>query len=145
VIKHKPPRLSFIYLDQPVFFLTLCTLHRRAILDKHRVHEQFSSYCLRALDYNVAVGRYVIMPDHLHLFGQGDQKFNLGIWVRGLKRVVSPERNCWQPGFFDHMLRSTESYAQKWEYVRENPVRAGLVERAEEWPFQGEIVLVNRA
>ena len=32
-----------------------------------------------------------------------------------------------QEGFFDHLLRSYESYAQKWEYVRENPVRAGLV------------------
>jgi putative transposase len=144
VIKGKPPRLPFIYLDRPVFFLTFCTLHRRATLDNHRIHEQFRSYCIRALDYNVAVGRYVVMPDHIHLFVCGDLEFDLGIWVRGLKRVVTPERNCWQPGFFDHLLRSVESYAQKWEYVRENPVRAGLVQRAEQWPFQGEIVLIDR-
>jgi len=50
----------------------------------------------------------------------------------------------WQRGFFHHVIRNTESYAQKWEYVRENPVRAGLVERAEQWPFQGEIVLIDR-
>jgi putative transposase len=131
VIKGKPLRLTLIYVDQPVFFLTFCTLHRRAILDNNRVHEKFRSYCTVALDHNVAVGRYVIMPDHIHLFVQGDQKFDLGIWIRGLKRIVSPERDCLQPGFFDHLLRSEESYAQKWEYVRENPVRAGLVERAE--------------
>ena len=144
MIKGKPPRLPFIYLDHPVFFLTFCTLHRRATLDNHRIHEQFRSYCIRALDYNVAVGRYVVMPDHIHLFVCGDLEFDLGIWVRGLKRVVTPERNCWQPGFFDHLLRSVESYTQKWEYVRENPVRAGLVQRAEQWPFQGEIVLIDR-
>jgi hypothetical protein len=83
------------------------------------------------------------MPDHIHLFLQGDQKFDLGIWICGLKRAVLPERNCWQPGFFDHVLRSEKSYAQNWEYVRDNPVRAGLVERAE-WPFQEEIVLIDR-
>jgi hypothetical protein len=37
------------------------------------------------------------------------------------------------------LLRSGESYSQKWDYVRENPVRGGLVERAEDWPFAGEI------
>jgi hypothetical protein len=42
-------------------------------------------------------------------------------------------------GFFDHVLRSRESYEQKWLYVRENPVRAGLVQRVDDWPFAGEI------
>jgi putative transposase len=51
----------------------------------------------------------------------------------------------WQEGFFDHVLRSNESYAQKWEYVRENPVHAGLVNRSEDWPYQGEIVYIDRA
>jgi len=45
----------------------------------------------------------------------------------------------WQKGFFDHVLRSEESYEEKWHYVRENPVRAGLVKDREEWPFWGEI------
>ena len=46
----------------------------------------------------------------------------------------------WQEGFFDHVLRSAESYAQKW--VRMNPVRAGLCREPEEWPYQGEIVSI---
>jgi putative transposase len=46
----------------------------------------------------------------------------------------------WQPGFFDHLLRSSESYSEKWEYVRLNPVRKGLVDRPEEWPYQGQII-----
>ena len=51
----------------------------------------------------------------------------------------------WQEGFFDHILRSDESYSQKWNYVRENPVRAGFVTSTEEWPYQGEIVYIDRA
>ena len=45
-------------------------------------------------------------------------------------------------GFFDHLLRSEESYAQKWDYVRENPVRAQLVERVEDWPYAGELITI---
>jgi len=51
----------------------------------------------------------------------------------------------WQPGFFDHLLRNDESYAQKWEYVRQNPVRAGLVDSAAAWRYQGKIVTIDRA
>jgi len=45
----------------------------------------------------------------------------------------------WQKEFFDHVLRSSKSYSQKWEYVRENPVRAGLVAPADQWAWQGQI------
>jgi hypothetical protein len=40
---------------------------------------------------------------------------------------------------FHHRLRDGGSYAQKWQYVRENPVRQGLVSRPEDWPFQGRV------
>jgi REP element-mobilizing transposase RayT len=50
----------------------------------------------------------------------------------------------WQRRFFDHVLRNDESYAQKWNYVRENPVRAGLVAKAEDWPYAGEIIPIDR-
>jgi hypothetical protein len=45
----------------------------------------------------------------------------------------------WQREFFDHVLRSSESYSGKWNYVRDNPVRAGLVSTADEWQYAGEI------
>jgi len=45
----------------------------------------------------------------------------------------------WQKEFFDHLIRSNESYHLKWEYAKENPVRAGLVKESDEWPWQGEI------
>ena len=46
-----------------------------------------------------------------------------------------------QEGFFDHLLRSHESYAQKWEYIRQNPVRAGLVKFAEDCPAKARSFL----
>jgi REP element-mobilizing transposase RayT len=58
---------------------------------------------------------------------------------KGMARELNLSRTIWQEEFFDHVLRSSESYSQKWDYVRENPVRARLVKRSNEWPWQGEI------
>ena len=154
MIKGRPPRLPQIFQSYgaPLFFVTVCTLHRRNIPSLEAAHDALLSYGLRGTQqFNVALGRYVIMPDHLHLFVRGDASFVLATWVKGLKRAIlkgsstKPQASFWQPGFFDHLLRSDESYAQKWEYVRQNPVRAGLVKLAEDWPYQGEIVRIDRA
>ncbi len=45
----------------------------------------------------------------------------------------------WQKEFFDHLIRSGESYSEKWEYMRQNPVRAGLVSNADDWKYSGHI------
>jgi putative transposase len=86
------------------------------------------------------------MPDHIHLFVALADDRELSVWMKSLKNSLSKSlRNLnvsaphWQKGFFDHVLRSAESYGQKWEYVRDNPVRAGLVREWEQWPFCGEI------
>jgi REP element-mobilizing transposase RayT len=115
------------------------------------VANAFEQYARKAQEFHVAVGRYVIMPDHIHLFVRGGHDFALTEWIKGLKRTVSKMLVPtdvgfrWQPGFFDHVVRNDESYGQKWEYVRENPVRGGLVSSADDWPYAGEIVVIDRA
>ena len=84
------------------------------------------------------------MPDHLHLFaGPGEPELPLDNWVRYWKSQFSKSvRNAeyaWQTDHWDRRLRSGESYAEKWDYVLQNPVRKGLVKRAEDWPFQGQL------
>jgi len=44
----------------------------------------------------------------------------------------------WQRDFFDHRLRKNEAYLEKAAYIRMNPVRAGLVASAEDWPYVWE-------
>jgi len=148
-----PPRLGRIFQNNPLYFVTLCTYQRRKLLQSPEMAAAFLEFALRAYaDHGIAVGRYVIMPDHLHFFVRGPDDFKLGIWIgmlkQGLaKRILQPSQSLpiWQRGFFDHLLRSNESYAQKWEYVRQNPVRAGLAEGAEDWPYSGEVVIIDRA
>ena len=85
----------------------------------------------------------VLLPDKpvesldAYLAGGGGEALKKALAV--LRRSAGYEAPYWQQRFFDHVLRSSESHAQKWRYVKENPVRAGLVTRSEEWPYQGEI------
>jgi putative transposase len=147
-----PPRLRWTFPHHPVFFVTFCTYQRRKVLASGAVHKAFVRFATNAyLDHSVAVGRYVIMPDHVHLFVCGPHGFQLGRWVAALKqylgkRIQTPQASpMWKRGFFDHLLRSDESYAQKWNYVRYIPVRAALVTNPDDWPYSGEIVLIDRA
>lgn len=147
-----PPRVQRVFPSNPVYFVTLCTHRRRKLLATSALSEGFARFAERAYsEHNIAVGRYVIMPDHLHLFVNGADNFELGRWIGLLKLVLRKSIGCppardpiWQRGFFDHILRNEESYAQKWSYVRDNPVRAGLVAKADDWPYAGEIITIDR-
>jgi REP-associated tyrosine transposase len=151
--RRRPPRLGRVFATSPAYFVTFCTHERQRFLANDEVHTAFVLFAKRAEEnFNVAVGRYVIMPDHVHLFVRGDYNFRLGPWIGALKQELAKaaalsraKGQIWEEGFFDHILRSNESYSQKWNYVRENPVRAGLAKSAADWPYQGEIVYIDRA
>ena len=91
------------------------------------------------------------MPDRIHLFvALPPTGTTLARWVQSLRAVLGKEllrlgsqKPHWQEGFFDHLLRNAESYSEKWDYVRMNPVRAGLCREPEQWPYQGEIVSIR--
>lgn len=81
------------------------------------------------------------MPDHLHLLlAPSDREGSLTEFSKWFKRWFNqtlPDREWeWQQGCFDRLLRSDESLSDKWAYIRENPVRAGLVCDAAKWPYQ---------
>jgi REP-associated tyrosine transposase len=147
--KFKPrlQRLKWLFTDHPVYFLTVCTEPRRSILANIEIHDSFKTFARRATDYKVFVGRYAIMPDHVHFFaGFSPGSPSLSDWMKSWKNALSKtlrhmriRAQHWEKDFFDHVMRSAESYREKWDYVRMNPVRAGLVRRAEDWPYQGEI------
>jgi len=145
--KPRLQRLKWLFTDCPVYYLTVCTEPRRSILANEEIHDSFITFADRAEEYKVFVGRYVLMPDHTHFFVAFTPKSpTLSMWMKSWKNALSKTLRRmnilsphWEKDFFDHVMRSRESYEQKWLYVRENPVRAGLVKRWEDWPYQGEI------
>jgi REP element-mobilizing transposase RayT len=148
----KPKRLDQIFqsYDSPLYFITLNTRLRRRLLARDDVHSSFCLYAEKNAEAGRTIGRYVIMPDHLHFFVRIGREDRLSIFVQLLKQSMSKTLKqtgepgpYWQVGFFDHVLRHSESYSEKWNYVRENPVRAGLVTESEKWPYQGEIARIQ--
>jgi putative transposase len=148
----RPPRLGRLFdTARPFYFVTFNTHKRQGFLARPEVHEAFCVFCSKAREHDVAVGRYVIMPDHVHLFAAFPAR---GITLSvGFNRCATrlaklcsvlefTSRTC-RKAFSDHLLRSQESYSQKWEYVRMNPVRAKLSETPQAWPFQGQIIPIS--
>ena len=161
-------------------FVTVCTKDRCAVLANPHAHEALLAAWANSRDW--LVGRYVIMPDHLHFFcapGRHDYPA-LSKWMAYWKSLVirkekgfgplagpngpgetrpstdavvggtaftpsepSASALVWQRDYWDRQLRRGESYSEKWAYVRTNPVRAGLVVRPEDWPYQGEMCVLR--
>ena len=127
-----------------VIFLTVCVANRRRLLARPEIATVLVN-CWEKADH-WSVGRYVIMPDHVHLFC-APAKFPYAPhkqWVQFWKAETRQwpriaEKPIWQRDFFDRQLRTGDSYHEKWLYVFHNPVRAGLVDAPEAWSYQGEI------
>jgi putative transposase len=128
-----------------VVFLTVCTNGKKPILAHDDVHTLLRESWIEADSW--IVGRYVLMPDHLHLFCSPamPQSPPLQQWVSYWKSHAArhwpkpQDAPVWQRDFWDTQLRREESYDDKWRYVVENPARASLVARTEDWPYQGEM------
>lgn len=86
----RSPRLELFANRQPFYFVTFNTYKRLPLLARSEVHEAFRRFCRRAEDRNIAVGRYVLMPDHLHLFvfiPEHDDA-TLEKWIQSLRAVI---------------------------------------------------------
>ena len=76
------------------------------------------------------------MPDHLHLLAGIEGEDSLSKIIRDLKRATARFAHIgWQRNFFDHRIRQDESLREKEDYIRENPLRAGLIPPGEKWRF----------
>ena len=84
------------------------------------------------------------MPDHIHLFcSPQNEDYTIEQWItfwkRQFRRSYGENAPRFQSRGFHHRLRHDESYTEKWEYVRANPVRAGFVRDSDDWPYQGSL------
>jgi len=138
--RRTPAANVHIYDHNPtIAFLTICTLKRQKGLANSKVHQALVRSWTAADEW--LVGHYVIMPDHIHLFC-APQTYDHSIeqwityWKREFRRICKKAPR-FQPRGFHHRLRREESYADKLDYVLNNPVRAGLAKTVGEWKFQG--------
>lgn len=125
-----------------VFSITICTAGRRKFfLDPAPADATVGSLRTGSFADGAAVLAYCLMPDHLHLLIEvrnGDLVKLIGNWKRFTANILRKhgiEGPVWQRGFFDHALRKDEDLRVVAEYILANPVRSGLVERTEDYPY----------
>ncbi|HAV13821.1 MAG TPA: hypothetical protein DCX06_10090 [Opitutae bacterium] len=128
-----------------IIFVTVCTKQRTPQLN----NLEFQQALINAWDTSDhwKVGKYMIMPDHIHFFCSPNSHppSSLRNWIKFWKRKTSQEigrtnhSSLWQTDCWDRQVRNGSAYTEKWAYVLQNPVRAGLVSNSDEWPYQGEL------
>jgi REP element-mobilizing transposase RayT len=127
-------------------FVTFCKLSRNPFPPAART--QVLEHCLYENTRTIQLHCAVVMPEHVHLLltilpNDANPPIPLfkilkrikGISARRINQLLGTEGPVWQDESFDHVLRTTESFSEKLEYLRQNPVRRGLSASPETYPW----------
>ena len=129
-----------------IYFVTICASSGTApFTDDRLAQEVIASLHWLRQHRGILLYSFCLMPDHLHLLlrlGSADK--TLGELI-GTFKSFTTRQSCklgyrgqlWQARFYDHILRKSEDGGSVAEYMRQNPVRKGLVRDAEEYPYSG--------
>jgi putative transposase len=96
---------------------------------------------------------YVILPDHFHtLLGFQNNEEDFSRVLHSIKRNftarykmahnIAGSLSLWQARFWDHVIRSERDFGAHLDYIHWNPVKHGLVDSAEAWPFSTFVLWV---
>ena len=145
----KPEHLkSFDYIGPHRYFLTFCTFQRRKLLAAHDRATAVRTQFLRATrDEHFALLAYCFMPDHVHLLVEGQSADSDCRRLIGRAKQLSGFHyrkmfgdRLWQRYGFERTLRTDEATLSVARYILENPVRASLASRVEDYPLAGSSV-----
>lgn len=141
-------RSTFSYLGLHHYFLTFCTDQRQSLFTKAPAVTLVLSQISRAAkEDQFAVLAYCFMPDHLHLLVEGladtsdcRRYIARAKQYSGFHYSKAFRHMLWQRYGFERVLRTEDNTLAVARYIVENPVRARLVLRVEDYPFSGSLV-----
>ncbi|HET9178667.1 MAG TPA: transposase [Terriglobia bacterium] len=146
--KRKPIRLPRIDYANPasVFNLTIDAEQRQRYFVKPQFNDEVVAVLRgEAVRCRCPIRIYCLMPTHLHLLANPGSRSLIDLVgafkkkTADLARETCGIKKLWQRSFFDHRLRSYESEMEQYEYISMNPVRAGLVDHPDDWPWTGSV------
>jgi REP element-mobilizing transposase RayT len=133
---HQPPDWVD---DGATYFITVCCDPRGTnhLCSSGLAGKILESVAMRQHKGEWMVSLLLLMPDHLHaLISFNTRDHGIAKVMQNWKRYLARfDGISWQRGFFDHRLRSDDAFREKGAYIRHNPVRAGLCESVEDWPY----------
>lgn len=96
---------------------------------------------------------WAVMPNHVHVLITPAPRASMAQLVHGWKTYTARRANqtlgrtgrFWQPDYFDRYVRNPRHFLAVIRYIEENPVRAGLCQRREDWPWSSAALRVSAA
>jgi REP element-mobilizing transposase RayT len=129
-----------------ILFITFCKWNRIAFTPEAK--DAILEHCLHDNNKRYDLHAAVVMPDHVHLLliPLRDEKgwphslptilkLLKGTSARSVNKLQGSHGPVWQEESFEHVLRSQESFEEKLEYLKQNPVRRGLVQKPEDYKW----------
>jgi putative transposase len=115
----------------------------RAVLREERVAEIVQDALQHFDSERYRLLAWVVMPNHVHAMIEQIEGYQLSEVVRSWKSYTAKAINrlqnssgpVWASDFVDRFVRNERHYANALHYIEENPVKAGLVARAEDWVY----------
>ena len=140
---------SKLYHDVPSWMEDGALFHIRIALDRKSVQRTLAEPSLAqsilesAIFYHQKerwfIMLFLLMPDHLHALLSFSKDRDMSRVIGDWKHFHTHENGVtWQEGYFDHRLRDDErgeQLAMKVDYIRANPVVAGLCAHSKDWPW----------
>ena len=139
----KPPRDRATTASH-TYFVTAGTWEGRALFRSERLAQLFLETLFHYRKQSrFLIHEFVLMPDHFHLLLtpavnttlERCLQFIKGGFSRRAGQELRGNLEIWQRGYVDHRIRDATDYGQHCLYIRENPVAARLVNRAQEYPY----------
>jgi putative transposase len=140
--KHTPPHW---FVSNAIYMVTGATLHKVPVLDSDIKKSHFiETFFTRADALNWIVDAWSVMPNHYHFVAHAPENaHSLKLLIQGLHSISAkfvnaadktPGRQVWY-NYWDSCITHETSYWARLNYVHQNPVKHGLVMKAENYPF----------
>jgi len=129
--------------DQPIH-VTICTDNKEKIFNSEANAKIVINELLKTVkDLKFRILCYCLMPDHLHVIvSPGESALPLSKFLNVFKgktaAVLKDKENLrkiWQRSAFDHVIRTEENLKTVIEYIMNNPVRKGIVGKADNYLY----------
>ena len=119
------------------FFVTAITANRRRIFQREANALLFIKTLQQYRSQNLyKLYAFVVMPDHVHLLLTTEDLPRAMKHIRGgFSFKLATPMEVWQKGYADHRILNREEFESRRGYIHQNPVRAYLVNNAEDYPY----------
>lgn len=134
----QPPHFE---IDGVIYFITTRIKHEGSLLTEREAEIAVNTILDSSRKKEMTLYAYVIIPNHMHILIKpiicGISKAMQLIKGRSSRQIN--EGNFWQKGFFDFGILTEEKFREKFNYIHFNPVKWGLVEKAEDYKYSSAL------